>query len=110
MATKLNCVLLVDDSRPGNRYHQIILNDLGVTESVQFAENGLQAIEYLKNENQPLPELIFLDINMPLMDGWEFLNAYKELDECRKAKAIVMLSTSEDIKDMERARQIPLLA
>jgi CheY-like chemotaxis protein len=110
MRKKLNCVLLIDDSRPGNRYHEIILNELNVTENVHVAENGLQALEYFKNDTQNPPELVFLDINMPLMDGWQFLEAYKKIDDTRKAKTIVMLSTSEHPKDMERAKQIPFLA
>ena len=110
MRKKLSCVLLIDDSYPGNRYHEYILKDLDVTESVHYVDNGLKALEYFKNESKPRPELVFLDICMPLMDGWEFIAAYGELDQQLKAKTIVMLSTSDNSQDIQRAKQIPDLA
>ncbi len=107
MKQKLNCILLIDDNPEDNRFHQIIIKQMDITNSIQFAENGLEALEYLKNENQIIPEIIFLDINMPKMNGWEFLEEYKHLTEKQKAKTvIVMLTTSLNPDDEKKAKLI----
>ena len=72
--------------------------------------NGLEAIEFIK-ENieypQLLPDIIFLDINMPVMDGWEFVESFKRIkSEIRKPITIYMVSSSVDEADMERAKNI----
>ncbi len=59
-----------------------------------------EAIEKLESGNQD-PELIFLDINMPIMDGWEFLDAYAELGPRNHIK-IIMTSSSIDPEDLKR--------
>lgn len=107
MKKKLNCILLVDDSPDDNHYHQIVINEMDITNSIQVSNNGLEAIEFLKKEKQIIPELIFLDINMPKMNGWEFLEIYKDLEITQKAKIIVMmLSTSTNPDDIKKAKEI----
>lgn len=107
MRKKLNCILLIDDNDADNHYHQIIIEQMNITESVQIAEDGLEALAFLKKENQVAPELIFLDINMPKMNGWEFLDEYKNLDAQQKAEiVIVMLTTSANPDDIKRAETI----
>jgi len=107
MRKKLNCILLIDDNDADNHYHQIIIEQMNITESIQIAENGLEALAFLKKENQVAPELIFLDINMPKMNGWEFLEEYKNLDAKQKAEiVIVMLTTSANPDDIKRAETI----
>src|SRR5690606_3173479 len=68
--------------------------------------NGKEALEYLKKrseEGKPSPELILLDINMPVMDGFEFLEAFQKLDIPDKTSIIiVMLTTSTNPSDTER--------
>ena len=76
---KLNCILLIDDDSDDNEYHEIILRKLAITEKIDIAINGVEAIKYLKTKDRVPPELIFLDINMPKMNGWEFLEEYKNI-------------------------------
>lgn len=104
---KLGCILLVDDDPDDNEYHEIILNKLQISEKIDIAVNGVEAIRYLKSEGRTPPELIFLDINMPKMNGWEFLTEYKDLDIKQKAKVVIMiLSTSTNPEYIRKANEI----
>ena len=106
MKNKLNCILLVDDDAEDNYFHQIVINEMNITERIEVALNGVEALAFLKKENQIHPDIIFLDINMPKMNGWEFMEAYAELRADQKAKVVVvMLTTSENPKDKKRAEQ-----
>lgn len=107
MRKKLDSILLVDDDEDDNYYHQIIINKMNMVNKIDVAMNGIEAIAYLKNENHAPPDLIFLDLNMPKMNGWEFLEHYKDLSIAQKAKVlIVILSTSANPDDIKRAKEI----
>jgi CheY-like chemotaxis protein len=108
MKKKLNLILLIDDNDADNYFHQIILKKMDIAKHIEVALNGEEALNFLKVKDQPAPELILLDINMPKMNGWEFLEAYKNLDIKEKTKiTIVMLTTSENPEDRKKAEQIP---
>jgi CheY-like chemotaxis protein len=103
MKKKLSCILFIDDDEPTNFLNKLIVEDSNCTDSVQVVQSGQEALNYLtqagtiqNNGHQyPKPELIFLDINMPGMDGWEFLESYQKLPGSQKANIImVMLTTS----------------
>ncbi|XMO85684.1 response regulator [Algibacter sp. AS12] len=85
-------ILLVDDDRATNFYNQIILKRNKVDHDIKVMENGLKAIEYIRNNSQP--DFIFLDINMPVMDGFQFLEAYESWleGETNNTKIYVMMS------------------
>ena len=110
---KLNSILLVDDNPAENYYNKFIINELCFCNHIIVVGNGLKALEYLQKswqQNQtgsfPRPELIFLDINMPCMNGFEFLEEYKKLDQEFKSKIIiVMLVNSFDPDDRAKALQ-----
>lgn len=108
---KLNRILLVDDDNTVNFYNQFLLKKLDVALNIDVATNGKEALEYLKTKiikgdelEFPRPELILLDINMPVMNGFEFLEHYKELDEVYKGDMIIcMVTTSLHQADKDRA-------
>lgn len=107
MNKKLNSILLVDDDDDDNYYHKIIINKMNMVNQINTAKNGIEAIAYLENENNIPPDLIFLDLNMPKMNGWEFLDRYKNLDSAQKAKVlIIILTTSLNPDDIKRAKEI----
>lgn len=107
MKKKIPCVMLIDDDDDDNFFHQMVLKEVDVANRIEVAESGLEALDYLKNGRE-IPELIFLDINMPKMNGWEFLYEYKKLDIHHKAKVvIIMLTTSLNPADEEKANTIP---
>ena len=106
MDRKLNCVLMVDDSEPTNYVNKKIVEKTGIAERVVTVESGFEALEFLKEEadKEGYPELIFLDINMPGMNGWEFLEAYDKLPKTEQALlVVVMLTTSLNPDDRTKA-------
>jgi CheY-like chemotaxis protein len=110
---KLKCILMVDDDEPTCFYNKLVVEQSGCAEKVVTAQSGRQALEYLNNciednSNYPCPDLIFLDINMPAMNGWEFLEQYKNLQSHKKGKVmIIMLTTSLFPEDQQKASEIP---
>ena len=104
MSKKLNCVLLVDDDPNCNFFHQRLFEKLDCVESIEIAINGKRALEFLKSGKTKV-DLIFLDINMPVMDGLKFLEEYEKLKEEEKAKVIiVMVTTTFDLNDKIKAK------
>ena len=107
MRKKLQCILLVDDDPDDNFFHETVIREMNIADKIDFATNGLEALSYLKKNGQLAPELIFLDINMPKMNGWEFLEEYKHLDTAQKARVVIMiLSTSSNPDDIKKAKEI----
>lgn len=118
MKKKLNCIMLIDDDEATNFYSSIMIEEADCAEHVQIALNGKAALEYLTreeinnaNHNLPNPDLIFLDINMPGMNGWEFLEEYHNLEKkCQGKIVIVMLSTTLNPDDKRKANEMPDIA
>lgn len=115
MKQKLKCVLLIDDDDATNFLNKMVIESAGIAENIHTTLNGKEALEYLTNTDKfengdviyPQPYLIFLDINMPVMDGWEFMHEYQKLDEKQKKnKVIVMLTTSLNPDDKTKASLI----
>lgn len=113
----MGCILLVDDDKATNFLHRRTLTRMKVAEQIIVARNGVEAMEYLRKclepayePDHPCPDLILLDINMPMVNGWEFLEAYETLPpDFRDKIKIIMLSTSFQEADTERIRQFPCI-
>ncbi|GAA4381268.1 response regulator [Hymenobacter koreensis] len=109
---KLPCILLVDDDPTTNYLNRLLLEGLQVAYQVLIAENGQDALRYLRqygNDASKCPALILLDINMPVLNGFEFLEAYNDLAFAGKPSVIiVMLTTSLNPRDINRLQHMPL--
>lgn len=105
---KLKNVLLIDDSESDNFYHARKIKKLGISDNIHISFSGEEALQYLKSEldgKHPQPTLIFLDINMPGMNGWEFLEEYEKLEVAQQGEIVLtMLSNSIDERDRQRAQ------
>ncbi|MFD1871106.1 response regulator [Hymenobacter bucti] len=110
----LPSVLLVDDDPTTNFLNKLLLTNMGVTEQVLVAENGEQALRTLDQTctalaNVACPRLIFLDMNMPVLNGLGFLEVYVQMPLAQQqAIVIVMLTTSLHEHDLARAQQLPI--
>lgn len=102
----LSCIMLIDNNPDDNFYHRRIIakNQPSITVLVMISAND--ALIYLRSEEQLVqPDLIFLDINMPGVNGWEFIEQYKGQKSLLYSPLIVMLTTSENPDDRKKALQ-----
>src|SRR5688500_20068236 len=87
MKQKLNCILLIDDDELTNFLNRMVIEEVDCASRVEIMQSARDALKYLTNTtpegNYPRPDLVFLDINMPAMDGWEFIEKYNQLPEVR---------------------------
>lgn len=91
-------VLLVEDDRVDAMTVTRALKEIHVTNPLRVVENGEEALNYLRNPENENPGIILLDLNMPKMNGIEFLNVIKN-DEALKRIPVVVLTTSKDEQD-----------
>ncbi|SDM42534.1 Response regulator receiver domain-containing protein [Catalinimonas alkaloidigena] len=106
---KLNSVLLIDDDKVSNEVTQALLALADITQHVEVAVNGREGLDILSQKcvsiaSDPCPDLIMLDINMPVMNGFEFLEQFTQTHFASKPK-VVMYTSSSAPGDLERARQ-----
>jgi len=107
----IDCVLLVDDSPSTNFYNRKLIEIVDVATNIFDVENGIEALEYITHKGKfkdktafPRPNIIFLDINMPKMDGFEFMEQYQKLPKKQRADMlIVFLTTSNWAKEKLKA-------
>jgi CheY-like chemotaxis protein len=116
---KIESVLLVDDDFASNYLTEIIIKDMRFTDKVFSVRDGKAALDFMKqyclhvqeNPGQICPDLILLDINMPVMDGFEFLDEYEKLPIDKSSPTfIVLLTTSTNRRDVEKAKKYKVTA
>lgn len=113
-AKKFRTVMLIDDNEIDNLINQKMIEAAAVAENIYTHTGAKSAIEFLRNmeklemADKVLPDVIFLDIDMPLMDGFQFLDEFEKLSTSAKKKcAIVMLTSSINPQDFNRSKKYP---
>jgi CheY-like chemotaxis protein len=106
----LNCVLLVDDDPITNYIHRLVLSETGITATIEIAETVEKALSLMRqgvDEPREMPDLIFLDLNLPGLSGWDFINEYQKIKDSQGTNCIiVVLTTSANPDDKQRANQL----
>lgn len=106
----LHKILCVDDDPITLMLYKMVIAKASFTEEIITAKNGQEALDYynnLKTNGEPhSPELIFLDLNMPVMGGWEFLDNFIKSDyqEFNTKTKVIVLSSTIDPTDIEKSK------
>lgn len=101
-----NMILIVDDSKPSQFLTKHVIKKFDPSIEITTALNGEEALLMLEEFETP-PDVIFLDINMPVMNGHEFLEAYTQ--KTIQAEAVVMLTSSDQASDKDRCLQYDIV-
>jgi CheY-like chemotaxis protein len=111
---KYHNVMLIDDNEIDNLINQKMIEASDICENIFVHSGAKGAIEFLKNIEKLakgpldlyLPEVIFLDIDMPLMDGFQFLDEFEKLSDVIKNNCkVIMLTSSLNPQDMNKAKK-----
>ena len=109
---QIDIVLVIDDDEGWLFIYKNILRKAGIGKQVLTANNGLEGLKILQNiaaKNEKLPELIFLDIKMPVMDGFDFLDEVTKSAEWDLSQTKIFICTSSfHPKDKEKANLYPI--
>lgn len=107
--TQFDAIFLVDDDPINNLINKRLLSKTGLSQNIREFLGGEDALLLLKEVPDKDHLLIFLDINMPVLNGWEFLNRYLENFPTRNDR-IIILSSSIDFQDRQRAQEYHIVA
>jgi CheY-like chemotaxis protein len=107
--SQFDSIFLVDDDPINNLINKRLLKKTGICNRIEEFLGGEEALEKISDESSSSPILIFLDINMPVLNGWEFLNKYLDMFPERKDK-ILILSSSIDFQDRQKAEEYEIVS
>jgi response regulator RpfG family c-di-GMP phosphodiesterase len=103
---KLKNIMLIDDNIHANYFNEIKLQQNNACDKITIFMNGKEALDYLVNNKETDVDLILLDINMPVMNGWQFLSnierVWREID---KSIPIFILSSSVNTYDKQKSAE-----
>jgi CheY-like chemotaxis protein len=103
----MGAILIIDDDETNNFYVKHILSKLSITENCFFALNGQEALDIIEDliKKGISTDLILLDINMPIMNGFEFLDVYDNLPESYRSQTVItLMSSSVHSVDVEKSK------
>ena len=100
-------IILIDDNDLDNTYHSIVLKKAGFAGELVVLESGVQLIDFLQKGPPSKPTLLFVDINMPLLNGFETVAKLVELSLLNADLQVHILSSSDAAEDLQMARSLP---
>jgi CheY-like chemotaxis protein len=107
-------VFLIDDDETFVFLTGRIIKSTEKAESVKTFVNGREAIDFItqhSNNAEELPDIIFFDLNMPILDGWGFLEEFVSLQEkLKKSIKMYIITSSISVHDIERAKSYPIIS
>ncbi len=102
---KSRSIMLVDDNKIDLFIHGEVIKKTGFGGKVICFTSGGDALNHLSDINGEWPDIILLDIHMPIMNGFDFLTRYEKLPEANRQKCkVVMVSSSLDSEDLKKAK------
>ncbi|MEM1337077.1 MAG: response regulator [Bacteroidota bacterium] len=103
----INKILLLDDNKATNFIHKKFIRMTGCAKEVVSFEIGANALQYLEDKENSFPNLIFVDINMPTMNGWEFFEHFSKIDRVeRESCRSILLTTSLSPNDEDQMAEV----
>lgn len=106
---RFDVIFLIDDDPINNLINRRLLGKAGIGDQIEEYQSAKEALEKLKSLPETGSLLIFLDINMPVLNGWEFLDLYTQLFPNRD-DVIVILSSSIDFQDRQKAQEYSVVS
>lgn len=111
MKNRIETLLLVDDDSSSSFLNKVIISDINIAKNIINLNNGLDVINYLNDAKNKTPDAIILDLNMPVMDGWEVLEYIENQDVKAFGKCkIIVLTASLNPDDLERSKDYSCLS
>ena len=107
--TGIERIILIDDNESDNVFHEIIIKAAGFAGELLVFDGGVKALDYLQTADLARPTRVFLDINMPGMDGFEVARRATPLLQGKPAVVLLMLTSSASPQDRERAAAISII-
>jgi len=116
MGQKVELACIIDDDKIYVNLVKKIIEIKKLSENLLIYKNGKEALDYFKDSMSSatnedlLPDIIFLDLNMPVMDGWEFLNEFLKIkNNLNKKITLYVVSSSIDPRDLERVKSFNMV-
>jgi CheY-like chemotaxis protein len=101
--------VLIDDNEADNVFHEIMIRRAGFGGEILIFETGVDALDWFAADNDQVPTCVFLDINMPMMDGFEVAEKAAPLLEGKPTIILVMLTSSGSPADKARALTMSII-
>ena len=99
-------IYLADDDEDDRSFFSEAIGELDPSVILKQASDGMQLMEIIHNLSDPLPDIIFLDINMPGINGFECLQEIRKLEGAIHEVRIIILSTSNDPENIDKALRL----
>ena len=96
-------IILADDDQDDRDFFKDAISDIEIDCFLEFCENGIALIDRLNDLVQPVPDIVFLDLNMPMLSGLDTLEKIRKDSKFSRIPIIAIYSTSSDQKDRDRS-------